>query len=359
MRLLNIQEVKDILVGCTILGTGGGGSLEDGLKAVMSAFELGCEFKLLNFSEIKDDAWYVNPYYCGSVRPDDSSSEELGKELVSAVQILERYMGVTFDGIVSIEYGGGNTGQAMAAAAVTEKYIVDGDAAGRAVPELQFSTYYLTDKPIYPFSVATKFGDEAVFPKVRDDARAEALSRFLAVGSEGSVGMADHPIKGMELKNSIIPGALSYAGRVGRAQREAVNEGLDPVDKIIKAADGFLMFKGTVTDRTEWAVKDGFTVGTVCINDQDGNELKVWYKNENMVSWLNGEPYITCPDLICIVDSGTGYPITNPNCKAGDIVAVLAFEANELWSTSKGKSILNPKFFGFDMNCSYVKDFKL
>ena len=251
MKVLDIQEVKDILVGCAILGTGGGVSLEDGLRAVTMSYEAGREFKLLDFSEIKDDAWYVSPYYCGSVRPDDTTGEEPGKELVSAVTILERYMGITFDGIVSIEYGGGNTGQAMAACADTGKYMVDGDAAGRAVPELQFSTYYLTDKAIYPFSVATKFGDEVIFPKVRDDERAEALSRFMAVGSAGSVGMADHPIRGKELKNSIIPGALSYAGRVGRARMNALNEGLDPVDAIIKAADGLLMFKGQVTDETE------------------------------------------------------------------------------------------------------------
>lgn len=31
MKKLTLQEIKDTLVGCTILGTGGGGSLESGL----------------------------------------------------------------------------------------------------------------------------------------------------------------------------------------------------------------------------------------------------------------------------------------------------------------------------------------
>ena len=30
MKKLTLQEIKDTLVGCTILGTGGGGSLERG-----------------------------------------------------------------------------------------------------------------------------------------------------------------------------------------------------------------------------------------------------------------------------------------------------------------------------------------
>lgn len=359
MRTLNLREVEDILVGCTILGTGGGGSLDEGLEAVRRAFKKGYEFKLLDFSEVCDDKYYINPYFCGSVSLKEEK-KELSNELVMAVEALEEYMGLKFDGVVSIEYGGGNTGQAMAAAAELGKYIVDCDAAGRAVPELQFSTYFVTDRPIYPFSVTTRFGDVGIFPRVRDDARAEALSRFMAVGSEGSVGMADHPIKGNLLKESVIPNALSYAGRVGKAQREALEYEKNPIDEIISAAGGVLLFEGAVND-AQWEKKDGFTLGTICIDGADrfkGDSLKIWYKNENMVSWKNDEPYVTCPDLICVVESISGYPITNPNCKNGDKVSVLGFESHDLWKTEKGLSILNPRFFGFDMDCRYIKNIK-
>lgn len=357
MNSLSLQEVEDILVGCTILGTGGGGSLDEGLEAVRIAFNKGYEFKLLDFDEVNDEKYYINPYYCGSVSPKEEK-KELSNELVMAVKALEKYMNVEFDGVVSIEYGGGNTGQAMAAAAEMGKYIVDCDAAGRAVPELQFSTYFITNKPIYPFSVATRFGDIGIFPKVKDDARAEALSRFIAVGSEGTVGMADHPIKGKLLKESVIPYALSYAGIVGKAQRKAVENGRDPIEEIISAAEGYLLFEGIVSE-VEWGKKDGFTVGTINIdgiNDYTNDNFKIWYKNENMISWKNNIPFVTCPDLICVVDNTTGYPITNPNCKIGDKVAVLGFEAHNLWKTEKGLSILNPRFFGFDMDCRYIKN---
>lgn len=142
-------------------------------------------------------------------------------------------MGVQFEGLVSIEYGGGNTGAVMAAAARTGKYIVDADAAGRAVPELQFSTYYVTENPITPFSVGTSFGDMAIVTNVENDARAEALSRYMAIGSGGLVGMTDHPIKGDKLRHAVIPNALTYAATVGRAQREAVERGSDPIQAIL------------------------------------------------------------------------------------------------------------------------------
>ena len=41
MKKLTLQEIKDTLVGCTILGTGGGGSLESGLEAVETAWNAG------------------------------------------------------------------------------------------------------------------------------------------------------------------------------------------------------------------------------------------------------------------------------------------------------------------------------
>ena len=106
MKKLTLQEIKDTLVGCTILGTGGGGSLESGLEAVEKAWNAGHEFKLLSFDEINDDSYYANPYYCGSIVPKGDTSQKRGDEIATSVKALEEYMGVQFEGLVSIEYGG-------------------------------------------------------------------------------------------------------------------------------------------------------------------------------------------------------------------------------------------------------------
>ena len=355
MRILNKQEIIDIMIGCSILGTGGGGALKEGMDAVEKELAAGREFKLLDFSEIKDDGYYTNPYLCGEVVPDDQVVELSGEELPDAVTALEQYMGVDFHGLISIEYGAGNTGVAMAAAAHMGKFMLDADAAGRAVPELQFSTYYIKGQPIAPFSVSTFYGDAVIVQKVADDARAEALSRFMAVGSNGLVGMADHPIRGDKLKTSVIPNALSHAEKVGAARRIAEERGEDPVQAILKVGGGKLLFNGTVSDKTNWELKDGFTLGNIYLTDKsDGGEIRVWYKNENMVCWKNDEVILTCPDLICVVDTKTGMPITNPNCTPGMELSVLAFPCHPLWKEPSALEILNPRFFGFDMECKFL-----
>ena len=359
MKKLSYEEIKDILVGCTILGTGGGGSLDNGLDSVEKALASGCEFQLLDFDEIQDDGYYANPYYCGSIVPKGDDSQQRGDEIATSVKALEEFMGVKFHGLVSIEYGGGNTGEMMAAAARTGKFIVDADAAGRAVPELQFSTYYVTENPITPFAVGTSYGDMAIVTQVADDARAEALSRYMAIGSGGLVGMTDHPIQGVKLKEAVIPHALSYAGAVGRAQREAVAHGEDPIQAILKAAGGKLLFQGAVAKGSDWSIREGFTVGEIHISGEgayQGDCARIWYKNENMMMWVNDNVKVTCPDLICVVETKTGYPITNPNCTEGMEVTVLGFHCHEIWKRPRGLEILNPRFFGFDCDCVFLED---
>lgn len=354
MRILNRQEILDILVGCTILGTGGGGSLKSGTEAVEEALAAGLEFKMLDFSEVEDEKYYVNPYFTGTIVPEGQQVACTGNELPDAVKALEKYMNVDFHGVVSIEYGGGNTGTAMAAAAKLGKFIVDADAAGRAVPELQFSTYYVRNQPIDPMALTTVFGDEMIVQKATTDPRAEAIARFVAVGSGGLVGTADHPIVGANLKTSVIPNALSYAESVGRARREAEENGTDPIEAILRAGNGKLLFQGTVTNKSNWWLEDGFTLGNIYLTDaKDGGEVRVWYKNENMVCWKNDEVVLTCPDLICVVETATGMPVTNPNCTEGKELSILGFKCHDLWREERGIDILNPKFFGFDME---IKD---
>ena len=72
--------------------------------------------------------------------------------------------------------------------------------------------------------------------------------------------------------------------------------------------------------------------------------------------WIDDKVNLTCPDLICVVEKATGYPITNPNCVEGMEVAVLGFHCHELWTRERALEILNPRFFGFDMACVFLQD---
>ena len=57
-----------------------------------------------------------------------------------------------------------NTAEALHIACLLNRPLVDADPAGRSVPELIHSTFYLKDRPIHPMAVATWFGD-VIIPK--------------------------------------------------------------------------------------------------------------------------------------------------------------------------------------------------
>lgn len=365
MKKLSKQDLYDILVGCTVLGTGGGGELEEGIKMIDEDIEKGYEFKLVSIDEVPEDALIGSPYNAGSISPLSEEQKEKFKNYkvdkmynVTSFKALEEFLGQKFYGTITTELGGSNSAVAFSVAAKLGIPIVDGDPAGRSVPELQQSTFELNNIPINPLSVATKFGDVAIIRDVVDGTRAEDIVRAIAVVSQNTVGVTDHPVRGKDLKNAVIPGAVSYAWKIGKALREAKEQGKDVPSEVAKAGEGFVLFEGKVSD-FKWVDEGGFTIGETYIKGEEkfeGDEYKIWYKNENLVAWKNSEPHVTGPDLIAVFSKKDGNPITNPYWEKGMEVTVIGLPAPEEWRTERGIADLGPRHFGFDIDYKPIEE---
>ena len=355
MRTLDQQQLEDLIRGCTILGTGGGGSPKRGLRLIQNDLAAGRQFKLIGLEEVPDDALVASPYMCGSVSPEETgksaanTDEEM--ECLVAFKALEDYLGQRFFAAIATEIGGGNTAVALSAAAKCGIPIVDADPAGRSVPELQHTTFYIQNVSIAPLAVATNKGDVLILSQVSDDYRAEAIVRAVAVMSNNRAGVTDHPMDGKALKTSVVPGTVTKALAIGEAVRVARSSGDDPVRAAVSADNGFFLFKGEVR-KVDWGIEEGFTIGELIISGQAGDrghQYRIWYKNEHIVSWLDGKPDVTVPDLICVLDPKTGEAITNPNCQQGMEVAVIGYPAPAMWRSPKGLEVFGPKHFGHEL----------
>jgi uncharacterized protein len=362
---LQRQDLYDILYGCTILGTGGGGLLSKGLALIDKALEMGKTFTLVDFSEVPDEAWIATPYMCGSISPPDPKldAQYAGLPVLDepmpylAYRALEEYFGTSFYGVTSTELGGGNTAEALYVAALLGKHIIDADPAGRSVPELQHSTYYLKGLPIYPMACANQFGDVAILPHVVNDVRAEALVRAMAVASKNRMGVADHPAQAKTLRDAIIRGAISYAWKLGKAFRETKAAG-QPVAPVIAAiGGGFMLFQGTVS-RHHFDTLEGFTVGDVYIRgegDYAGSEYHIWFKNEHMAAWRDGRVDASVPDLISVFNEDTVEPNLNPYFNEGMKVSVVGLPAPAEWRTPAGVEAFGPRHFGLDFDYTPIE----
>lgn len=350
MRKLEKQDIIDLLHGCALLGTGGGGSLQKGLDMMAGDFAAGNVLWLADLDEIPDDEFVAAPYGCGAPSASSEGLTALPEApAVTAFRTLEKFMGRKFAAVSSTELGGENTAEAVRVACQLGLPLADSDPAGRSVPELIHSTFYLLDKSIAPLAVATNYGDTAVFAQVQSDERAEAMVRAVATASGNEVSVCDHPLCGAEFRTSVIPGAISSALEIGQLLRQARENSEDAASKVADAMDGKVLFRGKVTD-LPWESRDGFDFGSIFldgIREFSGHRYRIDFQNENYASYLDERLDVTVPDLICMLGAD-GVPMTNPDFAPGDEMHVIALPAPEIWTTEKGLKIFGPRYFGVD-----------
>ncbi|MGC8496841.1 MAG: DUF917 domain-containing protein [Thermoplasmata archaeon] len=358
MKTLTIEDTLDILYGCTVLGTGGGGNLANGIQKVEKDFKDGKKLKLVKLDEVPDEGIVASSYFVGAISPESKTKKKdlkivIENEALYSFNVLEEYKKANFFGIITTELGGGNTATAIDIAMNRDVPLIDADPAGRSVPGVQHSSFYIEKVPIAPLSIVNKFGDIILINQVVDDFRAEELIRSIAAESGNSVGVTSQAVTGKILKKATIPETITLAQKIGHALRNSRNNGADPVYEMIKAGEGALLFEGIVTEDTIWNDENAYTVGEFRINGTgsqfNGHSFRVWFKNENIVSWLDDKPYVTVPDLISVVLRKTGEPISNPYLKGGMEVAVLGFRSPSEWRKEKALEIFTPRAFGFDI----------
>jgi len=359
MKTLSRQDLTDILLGAAILGTGGGGEIVEGMELIDLALSKGKQFNLVGLDDVPDDALVCTPYMLGTVAPLAGDMEPQYKDLTRidepsillAYRRFQQYLGQEFYGTIACELGGSNTAVAFFAAAMSGHYIIDADPAGRAVPEVTHSTYYLNGLPTGPIMVANEFGECIMCENIADDQRAENVLRALAKVSRNDIAAIDHAFEMRKIRHAVIPGAISHALRMGQVWRKAQGNGADIAQVVADEGKGFVAFRGKVADN-DHSVDGGFTVGNIEILGQDEfapDRYRIWLKNENMIGRLNDKVHTTIPDMICLIDLDTGMPVTNPNYHTGQNVAVVILPAPEPFTSPKGLSVFGPAYLGLDI----------
>jgi hypothetical protein len=287
-------------------------------------------FPISNWAEIPDANWMTVPYR--------RMVELKGKEPFGYMP-FELGPGVAFE---------------IVRAAADGKVLVDADNTGyRAVPETSLGTLNVVQAPIGPMVVTTSWGDLMVFEKFLSYQRAEDLVRHIAETSGGNCnGMMCFDEEW--IKKGAVQGSASLAAKVGKAILNAREKGDDPVAAILKAAGGHKLFEGKIGGYTREGLR-AFIWGNAWIKgtgDYAGHTLKLWYKNENQITWIDEKPYVTCPDPFTVVDTKTGEGLSNFRPDAwttGREVTLWGMKCADLWRTERGLRIYNPKHFGFDM----------
>jgi|SRR5579871_76243 len=369
VRTLTEQEVVDLTVGTAIQGTRNSNT-EQMVRQAKALLASGKSYNVVSVDDLPDDwtvvqaaggiggggAWeYVTDRIKGQNLP------TVPNGTVAALEALSKHLGKKFDAVIRNEAAGATLNAFQVAAAVGLP-VVDACPAGRAKPEVQQSLTFVNGILITPAALVTRWGDTIFIDKAIDDYRYEDLARAVAVASGGSVSNARGVLSGRDIKRSTIHGALSEAVLFGKTVREAAAQGHDPIQALLAVSHGYKLFQGTVT-KAEQKGERGFNwwdVELAGTNAYAGHTYRVWVKNENILSWLDGQPDVMAPDLLYDLDPKTGQSIAG-SAMGGypigqDVVMVGRAALAPALRSPKGIEVIGPRHFGFDFDYRPIED---
>jgi DUF917 family protein len=323
MMQLSKQQLRKIIEGSTILGTGGGGRL-DSAMAVLKELP---SVNLISVDELSDDDMVITAYGAGGLTKPKNTSEVMAKGL----ELLQRQLLKPIKAIVPVEVGAYSLAAAFEIAAKLGVPVVDGDLVGyRSVPEIYIELVTLAKQSRCPLVFGNNEGDLMLLDSESSQERLEQIVRSFADESASNTFVLGYPYTKKQLLTCLAKDSVSYC--------------LDIQDSL--KADFQLVGEGAVTEDVKQEV-DGFTRGYLTIKS-DTSTFRVEFKNEYLVLLKDQAVQVTCPDFICVVDSKSQLGLNNGDDSVGKRVKIYVRPAIAEWRTQEGLGLFSPEKLGLD-----------
>ena len=364
IKVLNETELTDMLMGSCIQSTRSCDA-NPSIKLIKEAIKSGKKFKMISVDDFPNDGIVVAVQGIGGGGPwqhviDRTKSQ--GLEVLGdsernnmVVDLISDFLGKEVTAIIRSEAAEA-TATALLVAAERNIPILDAGITGRAVPEVQQSIPWISGIASIPTAIVSPWGDEIIIKQAIDEYRVEDISRAIAVASGGDAVITMTPMNGDQIKYAALKNNLSDAIKYGKVTREAVESDKDPIDALVSASSGFLLFNGLVIKSDENGDR-GFNWIDVELSgtgDFSGSTYKIFVKNENIIGWLDGELDAMSPDYIYNLDPNTGQSITSNagigSYPIGKEVAIIGVPSAYQWRSKMGIELMGPKHFGFEFD---------
>ena len=356
MRLLHEENIEDIALGAAVLGTGGGGDPYVGKLMAREAIRQYGPVELYTLDELDDDDLIVPAAGMGAPIV---IVEKLpaGDDMIRAFKALGKYSGREPRGTMSIEAGGLNSVMPIYVAARLRIPMVDCDGMGRAFPEIQMTIFTAYGITASPFAMSDERGNVLLMDTVSNKwVETFARSCVVHMGAEGMIALYSATVA--QLKVAAIHGTITFAEEIGKTVRNARRAEANPVDAVRQVVGGFLLFRGKISD-VDRRIEGGWNRGDAKMEGTGhftGQQLQLDFQNEHLAVRVDGEFAATVPDLIAVLDSETGEPITTEALRYGMRVAVIAFPCAPQWREPAALELAHPRYFGYDVDYLPVEE---
>jgi DUF917 family protein len=336
--------IEELILGATFFGTGGGGSPSQARKIIQNLVEQKCFPQIKTLAEFQRDTLFATAFGVGGIQVSNAAQVPIQ----AVYELFAKELGRAPDALIPVEIGPVSLAMTFELASKLHLPVLDADiVGGRSTPEVYLETITLFDLPRTPLVVANKAGDKALLLSASSHLSEESFLRNFAEMSGGDAAVLGYPFTFDEVKKAVSQGTVSRACQAGKFLRTKDRQGLDNAFHIAA------LFTGKIVE-IERKKEVAFLESWVTIKNED-QIAKIFIKNENLVLLVDGEPIVTCPDLIILLDK-EGFPIFNNNLQISMEVEIIGVPALEVWRSKAAKNLFTPKIYDFNFGPCSVFD---
>jgi hypothetical protein len=347
LTFVDKKSLNAIALGGAVLGSGGGGDPYVGRLMTQQSIEKSGGVKVIDIESLPDDALILPIAMMGAptVMVEKFPS---GNEFAQLIPMIEKMLTKPVSAILCAEAGGLNSTIPFVAASKLGLPIIDGDAMGRAFPELQMVTFTLGGISATPMAMVDEKGNGCTFDTI-SNVWTEKLARAITIQMGGSAMCSLYPVTAKQCKDYLIRGSLSLIHHIGNIIEK---HSFNAYQLLVKELNGKHLFQGRVRD-VERRSEGGWNRGIVKLEGTGefvNRDAKIDFQNEFLVAMEGDTILATTPDLICVFDANTGAPVTAETIKYGLAVNVLGLPCDPIWRSEKALDIIGPRYFKYDID---------
>jgi DUF917 family protein len=329
-----ITDFQYIAAGAAILASGGGGSYCDAVNVLRELADTGWKGTV----PVRDYDGMTNCCVLALMGSPDAADcmtlAEVENSIANTVSTFEQATGATLGCVIPVEIGAINSIVPLLAAAQSGnaiQWVVDGDGAGRAVPELPQTTYGgSASLAASPCSLANDTKPPATMQSATLNAKTAALIESLAGGIVSAFGSfsgialwPSNPGNGFALTGNYLAGTLSQTWALGQflltsAMPPATAQVAQRIANLTGRAATPVVTNFYITAVTQSTTSGSLDTGIIRLdNSPDQNSStethSIYNLNESLIMYssLSSVPDIIAPDSICYYSESNGRGFSN------------------------------------------------
>jgi uncharacterized protein len=366
-----LTDFQYIAAGAAILASGGGGSYRDAVNVLKELAATGWKGTVT----VQDYDGTTNCCVLALMGSPDAADNmtlaDVENSIANTVSTFEKATGDTLGCVIPVEIGAINSIVPLLAAATSGnaiQWVVDGDGAGRAVPELPQTTYGgSASLAASPCSLANDAEPTTTMQSATLNAKTAALIESLAGGIVSAFGSfsgialwPSNASNGFALKGSYLIGTLSQTWALGQY---VLTSPLPPstaqvalrIANLTGRAATPVVTNFYITAITQSTTSGSLDTGIIRLDNtpeqNSSTETHYLYNlNESLIMYssLRSVPDIIAPDSICYysesngrgfsnaIDDLAGYFDAGTGKSTGRTVSVIKVEAAPAFSKATG-----------------------